>query len=72
MPAIEQIVRPFSTKDVEPTPFTTPGAVGVPPVYVPIGLRGGTKTFAWSLSVNQTYYLTDVRQAKAPDNGWSF
>jgi len=50
MGTIEQIIRPFAEEDVAPTAFVPPGTVGVPPVLVKIGLKGGSQTFSGKAS----------------------
>jgi len=66
MSAMERIVRPFSNEDVTPTPFHPAGAVGVPPVRLSIGLKGGTKTFSYSGSSSNSTRIGHKHTEKAP------
>ena len=59
---LETIITPFVGEDVTPTPFTQPGSVGVPPVRVSIGLKGGTKTFTTSYSFSRATKLGAVHK----------
>ncbi len=50
MSVIEQIIRPSEAVDVGATPYKPPGAVGVPPALVKIGLKGGGQSFTGNMS----------------------
>ena len=56
----ESTVNPFVHEDVTPTPFEQPGVVGVPPVRITVGLKGGTKTFTTSYSYSRSTKLGSV------------
>jgi hypothetical protein len=64
--SLESIVRPFQDVGVTPTPVAKPGSVGAPPVIVKVGYRGGTKTYSWSMSFNETFRLSKRHKEKAP------
>lgn len=64
--SLEPIIRPFSDQATGPTPFVKPGAVGVPPVRIIIGLRGGTKTFATAGSASRSTRIGHVHKERAP------
>ena len=59
---IEAIVRPFQTENTFPTPFTEENQPGAPPVRIAVGIRGGTKTFAYSGSYTVTTYMMAVHK----------
>lgn len=61
---IETVVRPFSNPSVTPTPFTNPGAVGVPNVKIQVGAVGGSKTFSFSFSCTSTSYMVRIHREK--------
>jgi hypothetical protein len=68
---IANFVRQALPPDVAPTPFTTPGTVGVPQVRVPIGVKSTPpKTFNFSFSFSQEYYLTNSNVESPPNDGW--
>lgn len=61
----ETIIRPFETEPTSPSPFTTPGEIGVPLVRVQVGLKGGSKTFSYSYSATTTTYILRVHKERA-------
>ena len=64
--SLEPIIRPFQDDSVAPTPFTKPGQIGVPPVRVSVGLRGGTKTFSFSGSSSNSTRIGHTHTEQAP------
>ena len=64
MSVIEQIIRASETQDVGPTPFVQPGTVGVPPVIVKVGLKGGGPTFNGKLTYQCNTKLGAVHDEK--------
>lgn len=63
---LESIVRPFATEDVTPQKYIKPGVIGVPPVRVSVGLKGGTKTFSFSGSSSTSTRIGHKHTEKAP------
>jgi hypothetical protein len=68
MSALETIVRPFADVDVTPQGFTPPGTVGVPPVRVSVGLKGGSKTFSTSASSGFSTYMGSTHTESSPSS----
>jgi hypothetical protein len=66
MTDLETIVRPFASPDVAPQPFHPAGAVGVAPVRVTIGRKGGTRTFSFSASSTITFRMGNRHKETAP------
>ena len=65
----ESTINPFVHEDVTPTPFQQPGVVGVPPVRVTVGLKGGTKTFNTSYSFSRSTKLGAVHSESPSSSG---
>jgi hypothetical protein len=61
---LEVVIRPFAEPDNGPTPFHPAGAVNVPPVRLTVGLVGGTKTWAFSMSFTQATKMAAVHTEK--------
>ena len=68
MSVIEQIIRASETQDVGPTPFVQPGTVGVPPVIVKVGLKGGGPTFKGKLTYQANMKLGAVHNEQSPNS----
>jgi hypothetical protein len=66
MTDLESIIRPFVSPDVAPSPFHPAGAVGVPPVRVTIGLKGGGRTFSFSASASISFRMGNKHKEHAP------
>jgi hypothetical protein len=66
MTDLETVVRPFASPDVVPAPFHPAGTVGVPPVRVTVGLKGGTRTFSFSSSATISFRMGAKHKEKAP------
>jgi hypothetical protein len=66
MSNMETIIRPFADVDVTPSRFIPPGTVGVPPVRVQVGLKGGTKTFSSSGSSSLSTRIGHKHTEAAP------
>jgi hypothetical protein len=63
--SMEAIVRPFQTPNVTPsTPYFTPGKAGVPNVILQCGRGGGGRMFSGSLSVSESFYMTQYNSEK--------
>ena len=69
MSTIETIIRPFIGDDSAPDKYQKPGSVGVPPVRVSVGLKGGTKTFSFSASSSFSTRIGHKHTEKAPASG---
>ena len=65
----ESTINSFVHEDVTPTPFQQPGVVGVPPVRVTVGLKGGTKTFNTSYSFSRSTKLGAVHSERPSSSG---
>jgi hypothetical protein len=65
---LETIVRPFADVDVTPQAFIPPGTVGVPPVKVSVGLKGGTKTFSTNASSGFSTYMGSTHTESSPNS----
>lgn len=61
---LEGIVRPFSDRNVFPTPFTKPGAQGSELVRVAIGFQGSIKTMGYSFSATMSSKMGQVHREK--------
>ena len=61
---IETIVRPSETQDTFPTPFTEPAQPGAAPVRIAVGIKGGSKTFAYSGGYTVNTYMVAVHKEK--------
>lgn len=68
---LESIVRPFTDKDVFPTPFTKPGERGSQMVRIIIGSSGSIKTMGMSASASMTTKMGQPHREKPPDNSAS-
>lgn len=66
--SLEQVVRPYQGEDVTPVRVTTPGVAGAAPVRLSIGLRGGTKIFAYSGSGTVSTKMGEVHKESAPNS----
>lgn len=69
MPALEQIIRPFTQQDVFPTPVYPSGASPQPLVHLRIGYPGGTKTFSTSASGSVSTRMGTAHRERAPTSG---
>lgn len=65
---LEGIVRPFTERDVFPSPFTRPGESGAQMVRVAIGFQGSVKTMGYSFSTTATSKMGQAHKEKAPNN----
>ena len=61
---LEVVVRPFAEPDNGPPQFHPAGAVGVPPVRLTVGLVGGTKQYAFSMSATAATKMAAVHTEK--------
>jgi hypothetical protein len=63
---LETVVRPFAERDVTPTPFHPAGAAAVAPVRISVGLKGGTKTFAFSAASERSTRMGNKHKETPP------
>jgi hypothetical protein len=63
---LEAIVRPFVGEDVTPAPFHPPSAAAVTLVRISVGLKGGSRTFAFSASSTRSTRMGEKHKEHAP------
>lgn len=68
--SLENFVRQLETPSLGPQRYYPPGVIGVPPVRRSVGLRGGTKTFNYSLDVTTELYMAQINTESAPNFSW--
>ncbi len=69
MGVIEQVIRPFANEDTGATPYKPPGAVGVPPALVKIGLKGGGQSFTGKASYQRNTKIGAIHDETSPTSG---
>jgi hypothetical protein len=68
MSGLEQTIRPFADQDVTPDGYIAPGTVGVPPVRVTVGLKGGTKFFTTAASSSVSFRMGSINSEGSPNS----
>lgn len=68
MAGFEQIIRPFASPDIFPTPFHPAGGAAAPLVHVRVGFPGGTKTFGTSSEGSTSYRMGNIYKETAPQS----
>ena len=68
MAGLEQIIRPFTSPDIFPTPFHPAGGAAAPLVHVRVGFPGGTKTFSTSSSGSVSTRMGNIHKEAVPQS----